>query len=144
MRRVMWAPIQRDATVFELSDAQRKRFFRPSEIPGFIAYPGEERHVDAQPKETQMERIEPQHEGRVGLPQEGTKHLVTISVDGSDRWVPKGKYVVSEFKGMVAVSPEYELDQVEDGRFEPLPDGDTVHIKGGEVFVSHVRRGGSS
>jgi len=91
-----------------------------------------------------MERIEPQHEGRGGPPQDGSKHLVSISVDGTDRPVPKGKYVVSEFKGMVGVPPEYELDQVEAGRFQPLPDGDTVHIKGGEVFVSHVRRGGSS
>ena len=72
------------------------------------------------------------------------KHLVTVTVDGHARDVARGKYVVSEFKTVVGVSADYELDQVMDGEFKPLPDDGTVHIKGDEVFVSHVRRGGSS
>jgi len=31
-----------------------------------------------------------------------------------------------------------------DGHFKPLNDTDRIHIRGGEVFVSHVRTGGSS
>ena len=30
------------------------------------------------------------------------------------------------------------------GEFKELPDNGTVHIKGGEIFVSHVRQGQSS
>jgi ethanolamine utilization protein EutQ (cupin superfamily) len=37
-----------------------------------------------------------------------------------------------------------ELEQVIDGKLTPLPDGGAVTIKGGEVFMSHVRSGGSS
>ena len=70
--------------------------------------------------------------------------LVQVIVDGVTKTVRKGKYMVSEFKDMVGVPVDYELDMVVGGKFDPLGDGDTVHIKGEEVFVSHVRRGGSS
>ena len=71
-------------------------------------------------------------------------HLVTVTVDGQAKEVARGKYVVSEFKAIVGVPADYELDQVVDGEFGPLADDATLHIKGDEVFVSHVRRGGSS
>jgi hypothetical protein len=72
------------------------------------------------------------------------KHLVTVSVDGQSKEVARGKYLVSEFKAVVGVPVDYELDQVVEGEFKPLADDATLHIKGHEVFVSHVRRGGSS
>jgi hypothetical protein len=72
------------------------------------------------------------------------KHLVTVTVDGEAKEVARGKYLVSEFKAVVGVPADYELDQVVDGEFKPLADDATLHIKGDEVFVSHVRRGGSS
>jgi hypothetical protein len=72
------------------------------------------------------------------------KHLVTISVDGVERQIARGKYGVSELKAAVNVPATYELDQVVDGEFKALADDGTVHVKGGEAFVSHVRRGGSS
>lgn len=72
------------------------------------------------------------------------KHLVTVSVDGQPKEVARGKYLVSEFKAIVGVPADYELDQVVDGEFKPLADDATLHVKGHEVFVSHVRRGGSS
>jgi hypothetical protein len=92
----------------------------------------------------EMERAQMQQDGTGKPPHEDSKHLVIVSVDGTSHRVPKGKYDVAEFKAMVGVPAEYELDQVEGGRFDPLPDDGTVHIKGDEVFVSHVRRGGSS
>jgi hypothetical protein len=52
--------------------------------------------------------------------------------------------MVSEFKVEVGVASDLELDQVVDGVFQPLDDNAEVHIKGGEVFISHVRQGGSS
>lgn len=91
-----------------------------------------------------MERVESQPDNKPPPPYEEPKHLVTVTVDGTHRRVPKGKYQVSEFKTLVEVAAEYELDRVEGGRFEPLADDATLHIKGEEVFVSHVRRGGSS
>lgn len=72
------------------------------------------------------------------------KHLVTVTVDGQPKQVERGKHVVSEFKAIVGVPADYELDQVVDGEFRPLADDATIHVKGHEVFVSHVRRGGSS
>jgi hypothetical protein len=89
--------------------------------------------VDTQP-------AAPQH-GSAGKPE---KHLVTVTVDGQTKEVARGKYLVSEFKAIVGVQADYELDQVVDGEFKPLADDATLHIKGDEVFVSHVRRGGSS
>jgi hypothetical protein len=80
----------------------------------------------------------------VPTPDKPEKHLVTVTVDGQAKQVARGKHVVSEFKTIVGVPADYELDQVVDGEFRPLADDATLHIKGEEVFVSHVRRGGSS
>jgi hypothetical protein len=78
-------------------------------------------------------------------PHEPNDHqFVQVSVDGHQKTVKKGKYIVSEFKAIVDVPANYELDQVVAGQFDPLADDATIHIKGDEVFVSHVRRGGSS
>ena len=78
-------------------------------------------------------------------PGEGAdKHLVSVTVDGEIKHVQRGKYLVSDFKAAVGVPADYELDEVVDGEFRPLADDATIHIKGEEVFVSHVRRGGSS
>ena len=51
-----------------------------------------------------------------------------------------------EFVGAkeVGVDETRELDQVTDGEFKPLADQDRITIKGGEIFVSHVPKGGSS
>ena len=70
--------------------------------------------------------------------------LVTISVDGVEHAIPDGVYKVSELKHRYGIPPDYELDLVEDAEFKPLNDDRSLHIKGGEVFVSHVRQGGSS
>lgn len=71
-------------------------------------------------------------------------HEVTVSVDGVTHEVRRGDYVVSEFKRLVGVDAARELDEVVNGELRPLDDNSRVHIKGGEVFVSHVRTGGSS
>ena len=97
-------------------------------------------------KEMAMDQLETQHVAPQHAPpadKEG-KHLVPVTVDGQPKQVARGKYVVSEFKALVGVQADYELDQVVDGEFQPLADDATIHIKGQEVFVSHVRRGGSS
>ncbi len=72
------------------------------------------------------------------------KQEVTVTVDGKPREVLEGTYVVSEFKKLVEVDPSKELDEVVHGELKPLDDNQHIHIKGGEVFISHARQGGSS
>jgi hypothetical protein len=72
------------------------------------------------------------------------KKEVTVTVDGKTQHVPEGTYVVSEFKKLVGVDPSKELDEVVHGELKPLDDNHKIHIKGGEVFISHARQGGSS
>ncbi len=55
-----------------------------------------------------------------------------------------GTYVVSALKEALKVHPAKVLDEVIQGEFKELADPERVHVKGGEVFVSHVRRGQSS
>jgi hypothetical protein len=75
---------------------------------------------------------------------EDHKQRVTVIVDRKEHKVEPGTYVVSEFKRVVHVDPEKELEEIVHGELKPLDDGASITIKGGEVFVSHVRRGGSS
>ena len=70
--------------------------------------------------------------------------LVTVTVDGKKHEVPEGEYVVSEFKKLAGVDASKELDEIIHGELKPLDDNSKIHIKGGEVFISHARRGGSS
>lgn len=69
---------------------------------------------------------------------------IKVTVDGKPFTVEKHKYLVSEFKQLVGVPPDYELDQVIDGVFTQLVDTAEIHLKNGDIFVSHVRQGGSS
>lgn len=70
--------------------------------------------------------------------------LVEVTIDGHKREIPGGHYVVSKLKAVLGVPADYELDKVVGREFKELPDGDTVEVVKGEVFVSHVRRGGSA
>ena len=69
---------------------------------------------------------------------------VTVTVDTKPKVVHRGSWIVAEFKKEVGVDETRELDEVIDGEFKPLADKDRITIKGGEVFVSHVPKGGSS
>lgn len=71
-------------------------------------------------------------------------HTITVTVDGHAKQVRPGNRLVSEFKQEVGVDASLAIDQVISGEFKSLNDSDHVHPKGGEVFVSHVRTGGSS
>jgi len=72
------------------------------------------------------------------------KKEVAVTVDGKTHHVPEGTYLVSEFMKLVGVDPSKELDEVVHGELKPLDDRHRIHIKGGEVFISHARQGGSS
>jgi hypothetical protein len=86
------------------------------------------------PNQGEVEASHPVHVG----------HEVTVIVDGVKKEVPKGTYLVSQFKALVGVDPAKELDEVVHGQLKPLDDNAQVTIKGHEQFVSHVRTGGSS
>lgn len=77
-------------------------------------------------------------------PHEHHPKLVTVTVDGKPKEIAPGEYVVSIFKEKVGVPANYELEEVKDGRMVPLDDNAKIRIHGGEVFISHVKRGGSS
>lgn len=70
--------------------------------------------------------------------------FVHVLVDDVQREIKRGQYEVSALKHELGVPPDYEFDLVINGVFDPLADGAKIKIAGGEVFVSHVRRGGSS
>lgn len=70
--------------------------------------------------------------------------LVTVTVDTKAEQVKPGGYTVSAFKSVVGVDPARELEEIVHGKLTPLDDNAKIHIKGGEVFMSHVRSGGSS
>jgi hypothetical protein len=72
------------------------------------------------------------------------KDKVTVTVDGIKKRVHRGTYVIAELKAALDVDPSRALDQVINGEFKPLDDAQRITIKGDEVFVSHVRQGGSS
>jgi hypothetical protein len=75
---------------------------------------------------------------------ENRSKVVTVTIDGTPKQIERGKYLVSKLKQVLGVPADYELDEVKHGEFEPLADDGHTHIEGGEVFVSHVRRGGAS
>jgi hypothetical protein len=74
----------------------------------------------------------------------GHHREVEIKVDGQVKRVPCGTYLVSAFKQLVGVAADRELDIVHHNVFKPLDDNADITIHECEVFVSHVRTGGSS
>lgn len=89
--------------------------------------------------ETQVRRTGEQVAGEAPKPE-----LITVTVDGLEKRVPRGTYIVSEFKRLVGVDASRELDEVVHGEFVPLNDNASIAIEHHEKFVSHVRTGSSS
>jgi hypothetical protein len=67
-----------------------------------------------------------------------------VKVDGREHRVREGEYTVSRFKELVGVPAAKELDEVIHGELKPLEDDQVICVRGGEVFVSHARGGGSA
>lgn len=79
-----------------------------------------------------------------GKDKDRDKKIVAVKVDNRLRKIKSGNYSVADFKKEVEVPENYDLDQLIDGKFEAVDESKKLHIKGGEVFVSHVRTGSSS
>jgi hypothetical protein len=71
-------------------------------------------------------------------------HKVPVVIDNRTVEIQAKEWIVSQLKIALGVDPSRELEQVVDGKLAPLDDNARVHIRGHEVFVSHVRGGGSS
>lgn len=69
---------------------------------------------------------------------------VEITLNGEAVDIQSSQYLVSDLKQQLNVPDDYELEEIVHGELRPLRDNQHVHIKGGEVLVSHVRRGGSA
>lgn len=78
--------------------------------------------------------------------QVGKEHgpIVTIIVNNIEREIHRGSQTVSHIKTVGQVPQADVLSQVINNKPEDLPDDGRVTIKGGEIFVSHPRSGGSS
>ena len=70
---------------------------------------------------------------------------VTVTVDTKTRArAPWHLHLLGIQAPGARVEPDYELEQIIHGQLTPLADDAKIAIKGGEVFVSHARQGGSS
>jgi hypothetical protein len=72
------------------------------------------------------------------------KKLVAIIIDDKPYEVDTGKYLVSKLKEIGHVPAGDELAHLVHGKLVVLPDDAEFHIKGGEIFVSHPKKGHSS
>lgn len=77
-------------------------------------------------------------------PNEHSAKPVHFKVDDIEHAIKPGSYSVTDIKHRFGVALDYALEQVIDGKFCPIDDKADVTIHGGEAFISHVKRGGSS
>lgn len=94
--------------------------------------------------EVETNRSEGNPEGQSDKQAKPTPIEVKITIDKVVTAIRPGRHTVTEIKKLGGVPQADELEQLIDGKLKPLPDDGTVTIKGGEIFMSHVRSGGSS
>lgn len=70
--------------------------------------------------------------------------LAEITVDRHRYQVREGNWVVSRLKATVGVDAAKVLAKVTPDGLKDLDDGETIHVRDGQKFVSHARSGGSS
>ena len=75
---------------------------------------------------------------------EHRKDIVEITINEVQKEIHRGKRTVVEIKQAGNIPLNYALEQVIEGVLVPLDDSGSVVIKGGEIFVSHIKDGGSA
>ena len=70
--------------------------------------------------------------------------LVTVTVDGVEHKIERGKYTGKELKQTFGVEPNRELLEIKGKKLVPIGDCDETNVSGQEVFVTHVCTGTSS
>jgi hypothetical protein len=98
----------------------------------------DEREIDELQSEEER-LIEREHK-----PPEPRPTEVKITIDNKSYDVKPGEHTVAALKALAAVPAAKELEEIINGVLTPLADDAVVKICGGEVFLSHARRGGSS
>lgn len=71
-------------------------------------------------------------------------HPVTIHVNNKEVFLHEGDYPVATIKKLSGVPLADDLDELVDCTLKPIQDDATVKIRGCEIFISHVKDGGSS
>lgn len=75
---------------------------------------------------------------------EAREHDVLIVVDGVDRKVRRGLWVVSDLKAALGIEPAKVLAKITPKGLEDLDDAAEVKVHRQEQFMTHARSGGSS
>jgi hypothetical protein len=91
-----------------------------------------------------MRTAENHQENKLREYEDHGKDKVKVTIDGTVKSIHRGSYIITDLKAALEVYQSLALDEVINGKFEPLDDSGRITIKGGEIFVSHVRQGGSS
>jgi hypothetical protein len=72
------------------------------------------------------------------------RHQVMIELNDTTKQIETGNYTGRSLRLALGVPLEYELEEVVLGEFKPIANEASIHIKGGEKFVSHVGHGRAS
>src|SRR6266478_2595429 len=115
-----------------------------SRIPVSIVVDVERRQLQEVKMENRANTRETGPQGKADPPRPEPGPEVHITINGVSRLIHRGRQTVAEIKKVGEVPAADELEQLINGKLTPLPDDGAVTIKGGEVFMSHVRSGGSS
>lgn len=71
-------------------------------------------------------------------------HLITIVLNGDDRQVRPGKWVVRDLKAYLEIDPAKVLAEITPSGLKDLDDGATIEVHEREKFMTHARTGGSA
>ena len=75
--------------------------------------------------------------------QNSGQNYVEITINDQAVSIHRGRRTVEEIKIAGQVPLNHMLEQLIDGTLTPLKDDGSIVIKGGEVFISHIKDGGS-
>ena len=70
--------------------------------------------------------------------------LVTIMVDGVERRVRRGRWVVKELKAALGIDPAKVLAEITPQGLKDLDDNSEIEVHAHEKFMTHARSGGAS
>ena len=68
----------------------------------------------------------------------------SVVVNNQRVYIHVGEYAVATVKKLAGVPLADDLDQLIDSTLKPVCDDATLHLRGCEIFISHVKDGGSS
>lgn len=86
-----------------------------------------------------------QHNAKGGKEhEEHGNNLVTVTIDQASKDIHRGNYRLDDLKAALGVSPERDLDIIEDGKLRAMQPGEKTTVREGMEFVSRQQAGGAS